>query len=166
MNSWFEKLSSADLWIKLFLDPVFIFGAILLFISGIGLLLLLKLLQKQSETSEMVETPMQPQVQAPTQIEPQTHPPAVSLENLSSHLSKVEALLKDLSKDINQMQNVLKKENKNDQSGLKEELKLIIENIKMPQGSTEGGEEVKLLAAKVDKIYQVLVTLSESAERL
>ena len=157
MNEILLKCSSPSEWLKLAQDPLVLAGGALLLFSLVGFLWILKSLHKQSgDVPALAPSPKQ-RVSERTekQMAPQKNSEETEIKNLSQTLNRIEENLKDLSQKLKELSLAKKIEEKSNKI-----------EFKSPSNQTteKSGEMVELLV-KVDKIYQVLASLSETAER-
>lgn len=146
-------------------DPFFLLGVGLFFLALFGLILILKTLQKKSLSEIIIEEEKPKEKQKPFQkIEQSKETVSYSLNNdkvvlevFSKRLGQIEETLQTISEQLNKLKN------KESQNMVLEELKANLENLKNIPGQdnmTRG--EILDISTKVDKIYQVMVSLSQS----
>lgn len=134
---------------QIFQDPYFWTGVGLFVFSIMGIVWILKSLQKHPEENSVL-TAENTVVALPTQAkETKSEKIPVTLELLSNRLDNIEKLLATLTPKIGQSQ---------DKNELSEEVRAIQQTLKKAgPGDTK---DIRDLSTKLDKIYQVLVSLS------
>ena len=124
-----------------------------------GIVLILKTLQKHSDSDSMVPPPenLSPNPDSSSGVLPATkegvaHNHTLNLKTVTDQLDHIENILSSIAKKLDQP-------NSDKKNQLTEELNSIVKTLK---SSTEtiDQNQINQLSSKVDKIYQVLISLS------
>ncbi len=145
--------------LTLFSD-VYFWAALGLFILSLaGIFLILKALQKTSE-EESTASDDEPDFSQTVRISPPAAPPAakISLESLADQIRKVESSIALLDKK-------LQEHNTDQMNEMAGHLKLIVQMLKSIYNNSSSGDGAGAVQEKVDKIYQILSTLSQSEQK-
>lgn len=136
---------------EVFGDPFFWVGVGLFVFSMMGIIWILKIFQKQPEETSMLTTESMPASASTVKekTKPRPRNPA-TLDELSVRLEKIETILAELAPKLQQPQ---------EKNELADEMRTIAQTLKLQSG-TGDPKEMRDLSAKLDKIYQVLVSLS------
>ena len=164
-----KKILSSDLLDQLLGqllgDPFFLVGVGLFALALIALILILRTLQKKSLSEVIIEEENPKDKQKPILKKEQTKDAVyrtldndkLVLEVFSKRLGQIEETLQSISDQLNK----LKKQES--QNTVLEELKTNLVNLKnIPAQDNMTRGEILDISTKIDKIYQVMVSLSQS----
>lgn len=137
--------------IRLSGDAFFWFGIGLFCLSVMGIVLILKSLQKNSDENSTFGSPTESFKEGDA---------VVGLETIAERLDNMEKILLKISQQLDAPSGVEKNE-------LSAELRSLLQALKTNPIATESNQtnQINQLSSKVDKIYQVLISLSASEEK-
>ncbi|OGR82601.1 MAG: hypothetical protein A2901_00680 [Elusimicrobia bacterium RIFCSPLOWO2_01_FULL_54_10] len=130
------------------LTDIYFWAALVFFaLSTAGIFWIMKSLQNETreESSEMPEIPEMP---------PPARAPAPTVEMLAQQISQIDETLSKIEKKLSE-------QNADQMNEMAGQMKLIVQMLKTVHSAT-GGDAQNSVQQRVDKIYQILSTLSQS----